>query len=426
MSRENAQRSAKDEDRLKMMLDDQKRPFLIPERVAAQYGITRRSEIIADNEQNVLSLRPTADLLAKLYIEPTSNCNLHCRTCIRNSWDEPTGMMDKETFERIIVGIEELPLRPTVFFGGFGEPLSHPQIVEMIQRVNAIGSRTELITNGTLLTEGMTRDLIQAGLDRLWVSLDGATPSSYSDVRLGAELPKVLANIECFSDVRRKRGVKAPQLGIAFVAMKRNIADLPALLRLAQELGASAFHVSHVLPYTRALLDEALYRDLVEEEAYPARDRLTVTLPRLDPALIFPEILFQTLTGRARFVVAGVPVDAGRNRCPFIEQGVAAIAWDGEMSPCLELLHTHTSFLNGAERVTNRYVIGNVQERSISDLWSDREYAAFRRRVTEFTFAPCAYCGSCSLALENGEDCYGNPAPSCGGCLWAQGLIHCP
>ena len=271
MSRENAQRSAKDEDRLKMMLDDQKKPFLIPERVAAQYGITRRSEIIADNEENVLLLRPTTDLLAKLYIEPTSNCNLHCRTCIRNSWDEPTGMMDKEAFERIIVGIEKLPLRPTVFFGGFGEPLSHPEIVEMIRRANVIGSRTELITNGTLLTEGMSRSLIQAGLDRLWVSLDGATPSSYSDVRLGAELPRVLANIERFSDVRRKRRVKAPQLGIAFVAMKRNIADLPALLRLAQELGASAFHVSHVLPYTRALLDEALYRDLVNEEAYPAR-----------------------------------------------------------------------------------------------------------------------------------------------------------
>ena len=411
MSRKNRQLSARNEDRREILHAGQKGAFLAPERV---------------NEEDILRLHTTTDILAKLYVEPTDACNLHCRTCIRNSWNEPTGMMDKDTFARILIGIRELPTRPTVFFGGFGEPLSHPEIVEMIHSASSIGSHTELITNGTLLTEKMARGLIQAGLNRLWVSLDGATPASYADIRLGAQLPRVLANIERFSDIRRRMSPQAPQLGIAFVAMKRNIADLPALLKLAERLDASDFHVSHVLPYTRALLEETLYRHPMNEEAYPTENQLTVTLPRLDQALLSPEILLRSSTGRGGLVAAGISVDAGRNRCPFIEQGVAAIAWDGELSPCLELLHSHTSFLNGAERVTNRYVIGNVREKSISKLWSDGEYAAFRERVRQFTFAPCAYCASCSLAQENGEDCYGNPAPTCGGCLWAQGLIHCP
>ena len=84
---------------------------------------------------------------------------------------------------------------PTVFFGGFGEPLSHPDIVDMVARVKALGAPVELITNGTLLTQEMSGRLIEAGLDVLWVSLDGATPESYADVRLGAALPEVLANL---------------------------------------------------------------------------------------------------------------------------------------------------------------------------------------------------------------------------------------
>jgi len=35
-------------------------------------------------------------------------------------------------------------------------------------------------------------------------------------------------------------------------------------------------------------------------------------------------------------------------------------------------------------------------------------------------------CGGCPLSETNGEDCYGNPAPVCGECFWAQGIVLCP
>ena len=68
----------------------------------------------------------------------------------------------------------------------------------MVAKVKALGATVELITNGTLLTQEMSGRLIEAGLDVLWVSLDGATPESYADVRLGAALPEVLANLGNF------------------------------------------------------------------------------------------------------------------------------------------------------------------------------------------------------------------------------------
>lgn len=108
------------------------------------------------------------EVLAKLYIEPTIQCNLGRRTCIRNVWDEPAaGIMQAAVFDGIIDGLRSLPTPPKIFFGGFGEPLLHPGIVDMVAQVKPLSTSVELITNATLLTPDISKGLITAGLDVL-------------------------------------------------------------------------------------------------------------------------------------------------------------------------------------------------------------------------------------------------------------------
>lgn len=45
-------------------------------------------------------------------------------------------------------------------------------------------------------------------------------------------------------------------------------------------------------------------------------------------------------------------------------------------------------------------------------------------REAFFQFGPCTFCGGCDLSESNEEDCLGKTFPICGGCLWAQGMIH--
>jgi hypothetical protein len=123
---------------------------------------------------------------------------------------------------------------------------------------------------------------------------------------------------------------------------------------------------------------------------------------------------------------AGSNLGSGNDRCPFIDQGAAAVGWDGAFSPCLDLLHEHVSYLHGRPRHTRRYVVGNVAERDPIELWNDAEHQAFRSRVEHFEFSPCSFCGGCELSLANEADCTGHTFPTCGGCLWAQGIIQCP
>ena len=160
-------------DFLYAKVEEDGRLTLSPE-LASRYGIKPGDEVLFhDGPDGLYISRPTR--FAKLYIEPTNQCNLDCRTCMRNQWDEPMGKMSGDVFSRIIKGLRDFPSPPTVFFGGFGEPLFHPEIVNMIAEAKALGASVELITNATLLTPGLSRELIKAGLNRLWVSLDGAT-----------------------------------------------------------------------------------------------------------------------------------------------------------------------------------------------------------------------------------------------------------
>ena len=254
-----------------------------------RYGIKPDVRVLVDEGTSGLYLRRPTRLL-KLYIEPTNQCNLNCRTCIRRSWNEPLGKMADVVFDRVIEGLSAFSPRPTVFFGGFGEPLFHPKIVEMITRVKALGAPVELITNGTQLTPELSRRLIAAGIDVQWVSIDGATPESYADIRLGAALPQVLENVAHFRDALYTQFVAtacgvAPSfrtlLGIAFVAMKRNIADLPAILSLARSFGAKRFLVTNVLPYTKEMCDEVLYNLGLYENACP-EPIPRLSMPRID------------------------------------------------------------------------------------------------------------------------------------------------
>ncbi len=130
--------------------------------------------------------------------------------------------------------------------------------------------------------------------------------------------------------------------------------------------------------------------------------------------------------GNYRFILSGHEIDKSNDSCPFIAKGSASIRWDGALSPCLSLLHSHVSFLDDRQRQVKAYSIGNILERDLSSLWDDPHYVSLRRNLQEFDFSPCVICNSCEMADNNMEDCFGNTTPTCGGCLWAQGLIQCP
>ena len=78
------------------------------------------------------SLNQTDQSLNRIIVETTNRCNLDCSMCIRRTWNNKTGSMSLKTFSALLDDIQDFSPIPEIFFGGYGEPLSHPQIVNMI------------------------------------------------------------------------------------------------------------------------------------------------------------------------------------------------------------------------------------------------------------------------------------------------------
>lgn len=369
------------------------------------------------------------DFLKRLYIEPTSRCNLRCAMCFRNSWIEETaGDMSSATFRQVL---EHLPESvETVFFGGMGEPLAHADSVEMVRAISATGRRTELLSNGSLLTEERAAALLDAGLDMLWLSVDALDDDGYGAIRCNGNLSRLKEHIVLFNQLRF-RLERPVRLGLAFVVMKSNVRDLAKLPYFAQYYHVNEVNISHVIPTDEHAAEELLYRqvvgsDLGGETLLPASPRIHMPLMDWNQ----PEVAMAAAgllgAGMCEIYLSGQRIRRPARRCRFIDEGMAFVRHDGMVSPCMSLLRSSRLYWGGRTRVTRHHFFGNVNEQTLPDIWNSQDYRDFRRRVREFEFSPCCRCSQCDNWEQSLPDCYGNEAPTCGACLWSEGVIRCP
>src|SRR5690554_2159416 len=108
-------------------------------------------------------------------IEPTTSCNLRCPECPSGlrSFTRPTGMLDKEVFERIIDDVHHHVNYLTFYFQG--EPYLHPEFLNMVAYARSKKIYTATSTNAHFLTDEKAKKTIESGLDRLIISIDGTT-----------------------------------------------------------------------------------------------------------------------------------------------------------------------------------------------------------------------------------------------------------
>ena len=374
--------------------------------------------------------------IRKLYVEASSRCNLACKMCFRRSWiGESFGDLDPAIFARLMddPAVEKAE---TVFFGGMGEPLVHPTLGKMAALASERGKQVELVTNGTLLTEEKARELLDAGVKRIWVSIDELY-ENYGKIQIGSDFGLVLGNLEAFNELRRGSGVR---LGMTAVVMRDNIVSLRRIREFAERFEADDLNLSHVIPNRAEDIEQALWpmcdvaaiKAVTDTLDYSWRFEgfdLGADIPMFKFSQRYRDLLFpdeKSMQDAEFFSWKEKPATRRENWCRFIEEGHCFIRWDGDVSPCMGLLHTADTYLGEHKRRILHHSFGNVYEQSLDEIWNSEEYHSFRERVHAFQYAPCLFCGGCEQLKDNKSDCIGALAPTSGGCLWGQGFAVCP
>ncbi len=208
--------------------------------------------------------------------ETTRNCNLACVHCRASATTGPhSGELDTAEAFKLLDQIAEVA-KPIVILTG-GEPLLRDDIFEIAAYGTEKGLRMVMAPNGTLITETIARRLIDSGIKRISISLDGATRQSHDDFR------KVDGAFEGAVNAMKI----AKKVGLDFqvntTITKTNLEQIPKIQQLAVKMGAIAHHIFLLVPTGRGkyIVDKAINAAEYEETLnwfYDQRDKTPLEL----------------------------------------------------------------------------------------------------------------------------------------------------
>ena len=151
------------------------------------------------------------DFPIRFNIEPTNYCNLRCSMCPREL-NRPLGYMDVALFEKIIDESVLSGRRLIITLNKDGEPLLHPELPKMIKyaKDKKAAYKINFYTNGILLTEPKSLELIKSGLDTIHISIDAFTNETYKKVKNCQKLNIVEENVKKLIELKKKLYSKTP------------------------------------------------------------------------------------------------------------------------------------------------------------------------------------------------------------------------
>ena len=225
-----------------------------------------------------------------------------------------------------------------------GEPLLHPEIDTMVSYAREKGIIDIYFnTNAVLLDENTIHRLLDAGLFRISISVEGTTGEVYEKHRVGARFDDVVRNVKNLKNIRDKRKLSFPQIRVQTVLLDELKGSFPAYVE-----------------FWKGIADEVSYLDARKETPGDNRDKKVALWA-----------------------------------CPFLWQRIAVL-WDGTALPCL---------MHGVKD-PGPMSLGNAGEKSIGDMWMSARSEGLRISHKEGESHKIASCVECSYrAMETDKLC---------------------
>jgi heme b synthase len=331
--------------------------------------------------------------------ETTRNCNLNCAHCRASATMEHySGELDTQASFHLLDQIAEVG-KPIIILTG-GEPLLRPDIFEIAQYGTNKGLRMVMAPNGTLVTDENAKQMVETGIQRISISLDGATKERHDSFR------GVVGAYE-----GAMRGIRAAKkAGIEFqvntTISKLNYDQIPQILKLAEDLGAVALHIFLLVPTGRGkyIIDQEISADEYETTLnwfYDQRDKTRLQLK----ATCAPHY-YRILRQRAK--EDGEPVTYKTHGLDAVTRGCLGgtgfcfISHTGIVQPC--------GFLD--------LNCGDVTRQSFADIWKTSEIFVNLRNYKNLKgkCGACEYkavCGGCRARAYEATGDYLAEEPMC-------------
>ena len=292
--------------------------------------------------------------------EPTTSCNLRCPECPSGlrAFTRPIGMLENDLFRKTIDELHRELLYLIFYFQG--EPYLNPDFLDMVSYAHDKKIYTATSTNAHYLTDEIARRTVESGLDRLIISVDGATQDVYQQYRVGGNLEKVLEGTRNIIKWKKELKSKTPFVFFQFLVVKPNEHQIDDIKKLAKEMGVDQVRFKTAQVYDFETDPNGLI---------PVTDKFSRYRKKPD--------------GRY------APKNKLANHCWKL-QHANVITWDGLVVPCcFDKDATHQ--------------LGNLKDQSFKAIWHNVNYKRFRQELKK-SRKNIDICANCSEGVSVWKD----------------------
>ncbi len=316
--------------------------------------------------------------------EITRRCNLNCVHCRSSSKMESLAHPDFSLDEakRVLDDIGSYA-QPVIVLSG-GEPLLRDDVFEIAAYGTEKGLRMCLATNGTLVTDAICREIKNAGIKMVSLSLDGSTAAVHDNFR---NQPGAFDGTLHAAELFRQHEI--PFL-VNSSFTKRNQEEIPKVYELAKKIGATAWYMFMIVPTGRGhdimneLISAENYEDILNwhYQMEKEEDELLVR-PTCAPHY-YRIVLQKSKEEGENFKRRTLKFSTGGSKGCLAGQLICLIDVDGEVLPC-------SYFPKSA---------GNIRQQSFKDIWENSELFRELRnfKIYKGSCGRCEYlnvCGGC-------------------------------
>jgi MoaA/NifB/PqqE/SkfB family radical SAM enzyme len=318
-----------------------------------------------------------------VYLETTNRCNLLCTTCPRTYAElEPPADMSWSLFTSIV---DQIPHLERAVLHGVGEPMLVKNLPKMVRYLKERGTYVLFNTNGTVLNDRNGRALIDAGLDELRVSLDASNAEAFLAVRGADFFDRILRNVRRFRELQVREGHERPRVSAWLTGLKETIADLPAFVRVAAEIGVKEVYLQRLVYFEidaigNARPDQALFERMTADEA-----------AHLEEAAALARSLGMTFSASGAASEPGMSLTRASDGSPWSlcrrPWSVMYFTANGRALPCCIAPFSQRGYEN--------YTLGDATQQTLREIWNGPAYSSFREAL--LSDRPPAACSNCGL-----------------------------
>ena len=304
-----------------------------------------------------------------LFIEITNRCNLSCSTCPLGTELAYKGYNKADiSFEQFKKIINEIPSLVYVTLQGIGEPLLNKDIVRMVEYCSRRGIATYINTNGTILTELKSRELIIAGLSNLSISINAFNEEIFALTRSGTQIKKIIENIKRLIEIKKELGKKKPVISFRSILMRETLPYMEELIFKSDELRIDVLYIQLFMTIIadKGLIKSALEKKEIEEftkklEEWKKKVRLRIITESFGKS----------------------SNNSGQCNLPWFSPNITA---EGFVTPCCTI--SNPSILN----------TGNIFETSFKEIWNSTKFIDFRAGFYDKQPEACIGCHNYKLS----------------------------